>query len=120
MIHMTVMQKVLYRRGNGRLLLSKSHLIEFVQILADHIPDAKFVDIVRHPKDSFVSWLALQQAGSRVFVRYQFPEKEAVEAHLKFWTLFFAKEMEYFNQPGIDKVRRVQVWVCRPPRWIGP
>lgn len=55
------MQKVLWRRGRGRTLLSKSHLIEFVGTLDEHIPEAKFVDIVRHPKDSFVSWLALQQ-----------------------------------------------------------
>lgn len=55
------MQKVLWRRGKGRTLLSKSHLIEFVGTLDEHIPEAKFVDIVRHPKDSFVSWLALQQ-----------------------------------------------------------
>ena len=58
------MQKVLWRRGRGRTLLSKSHLIEFVESLDEHIPEAKFVDIVRHPKDSFVSWLALQQVGS--------------------------------------------------------
>lgn len=78
-----VMQKVLFRRGKGRTLLSKSHLIEFVDILSDNIPEAKFVDIVRHPKDSLVSWLALQQAGSRVFVRHQFPLQEAVAAHLR-------------------------------------
>lgn len=81
---MTVMQKVLLRRGRGRTLLSKSHLIDFVQILSDNIPEAKFVDIVRHPKDSLVSWLALQQAGSRVFVRHEFPLKEAVQAHLQY------------------------------------
>jgi hypothetical protein len=33
------------------------------------------------------------QAGSSVFVRYKFPPKDAVRAHIDFWKLFFAKEM---------------------------
>lgn len=98
-LYQRCIQKVLYRRGNGRTFLSKSHLIEFVELLSDNIPDAKFIDIVRHPKDSIVSWMALQSAGSRRFVNYEFPKKEGVAAHLEFWDKFFAKEMEYFNEP---------------------
>ncbi|KAM3567063.1 hypothetical protein VYU27_010786, partial [Nannochloropsis oceanica] len=80
-----VLQKVLWRRGRGRSLLSKSHLIEFLPTLQANIPDAKFVDIVRHPKDSFVSWLALQQASSRNFTGFQWPQEIAVRNHLLFW-----------------------------------
>ena len=98
-LYQRCIQKVLYRRGNGRTFLSKSHLIEFVELLSDNIPDAKFIDIVRHPKDSIVSWMALQSAGSRRFVNYEFPKKEGVAAHLEFWDKFFDKEMEYFNEP---------------------
>ena len=57
------LQKVLYRRGKGRCLLSKSHLIEFMFILERKIPSATFVGTVRNPKDTFVSWYALAQAG---------------------------------------------------------
>jgi len=96
-----VIQKVMYRRGNGRIFLSKSHLIEFVGLLSDNIPDAKFIDIVRHPKDSIVSWMALQSAGSRRFVNYEFPKEYGVPAHLEFWDKFFDKEMEYFNQEPV-------------------
>ena len=78
-VYQRCIQKVLYRRGNGRTFLSKSHLIEFVELLSDNIPDAKFIDIVRHPKDSIVSWMALQSAGSRRFVNYEFPKKDCQE-----------------------------------------
>lgn len=106
-----VMQKVLYRRGGpGRVLLSKSHLIEFIPVLAAHIPNARFVDIVRHPKDSFVSWYALQQAASRNFSGFEIPEKLAVEAHCEFWRLFFEQEMIHFNNAkGTDPATRSQL-----------
>ncbi|GMH46300.1 hypothetical protein TrRE_jg741, partial [Triparma retinervis] len=60
-------QKVLYRRGEGRELLSKSHLIEFMFIIEKNIPNAKFIGTVRNPKDTFVSWYALAQAASKAY-----------------------------------------------------
>jgi hypothetical protein len=58
------LQKVLWRRGNGRTLLSKSHLIEFMFTLEEKIPSATFVGTVRNPKDTFVSWYVVGARGS--------------------------------------------------------
>jgi len=96
-LYCRINQKVMYRRGEGRTLIAKSHLIEFVDILKERLPNAKFVDIVRHPKDSFGSWVGLQQSASKVFVKTCFPDKDVTRLHLKFWELYFTKEMEIFN-----------------------
>jgi len=68
------LQKVLYRRGNGRTLLSKNHTVKFLPILSKELPNAKFVDIVRHPKDSFCSWYALSQSSLTIFSRAPLPQ----------------------------------------------
>ena len=95
------LQKVLYRRGNGRALLSKSHLIEFMFTLERKIPSAKFVGTVRNPKDTFVSWYALAQAASKVMgAGWNLPTDVATAAHLRFWDLFTASEMAFFNDDG--------------------
>jgi hypothetical protein len=93
------LQKVLWRRGNGRALLSKSHLIEFMPELEQRIPDATFIGTVRNPKDTFVSWYGLAQAASRVMsAGWALETKDAVAVHMRFWDLFTAKEMEFFAE----------------------
>jgi len=97
------MQKVLHRRGNGRTLLSKSHLIEFMFILNKKIPTAKFVGTVRNPKDTFVSWYALAQSASRVLgAGWNLDVKTAVGAHLTFWDMFTDAEMNFFGEGKED------------------
>ncbi|GAB5037623.1 sulfotransferase [Nannochloropsis oceanica] len=49
------------------------------------------------------------QASSRNFTGFQWPQEIAVRNHLLFWKLFFAKEMELFNGPGVDKKTFVQL-----------
>jgi len=102
-LYCRVNQKVMYRRGNGKTLLAKSHLIEMVEILNKKLPDAKFVDIVRHPKDSFGSWIGLQQAASSVFAKAAFPADQVTNIHYKFWDLYFTKEMEIFNKKNVKE-----------------
>ena len=90
------MQKFMYRRGNGRALLSKNHMINFLPILAKEFPNAKFVDIVRHPKDAFVSWYGLAQGSLSVLARAAVDKETMVEAHLRFWDKFFKAERDFF------------------------
>lgn len=91
------MQKVLYRRGDGRILLSKSHLMNLMPLLQKNIPGAKFVGIVRHPKDTFVSWYSLAQAGLERIGKMRNPQDVAVGAHLEFWDEFTKAEMDFFK-----------------------
>ena len=90
------MQKFMYHRGNGRALLSKNHMINFSPILAKEFPNAKFVDIVRHPKDTFVSWHGLAQSSLSVLASEAVVNKILVEAHLRFWDKFFEAERDFF------------------------
>jgi len=92
------MQKVMWRRGEGRTLLSKSHLIEFMGTLEEKMPGATFVGTVRNPKDTFVSWYGLAQAASKVMsAGWCLETKDAVAVHMRFWDLFSAKEMSFFS-----------------------
>merc|ERR1711871_986365 len=103
-------QKVLYRRGDGRELLSKSHLIEFMFILSEKIPNAKFVGTVRNPKDTFVSWYALAQAASKVMGGgWNLSVADAVDAHLKFWDLFTAAELNFFGDKDKEGENKILV-----------
>jgi len=97
------LQKVLYRRGGGRKLLSKSHLIEFMPILEKNLPSAHFISTVRHPKDTFVSWYALSQAASEVMGRWKLPVGTATKAHYVFWQSFANAEMNFFLNDGEKK-----------------
>ena len=104
MFYLRSIQKVLYRRGDGRELLSKSHLIEFMFILERNIPNAKFVGTVRNPKDTFVSWYALAQAASKVMAAgWNLSVRSAVDSHLKFWDLFTAAELKFFGKDEKDR-----------------
>ena len=90
------LQKVLYRRGNGRALLSKNHMINFMPILSKELPNAKFVDIVRHPKDAYLSWYGLSQSALSVLSRAPIQKEVAVSAHLRFWDNFTKAETDFF------------------------
>jgi len=91
------MQKVLYRRGHGRQLLSKSHLIDCMDLWAAEFPGARFINICRHPRDVFPSWVALAQAATRMLTGWQLPLPAAVKAHLDFWDIYYAKERAFFT-----------------------
>lgn len=90
------MQKFMYRRGDGKALLSKNHMINFMPMLAKEFPNAKFVDIVRHPKDAFRSWYGLAQGSLSVMAREPIETKTAVETHLRFWDKFTKAETDFF------------------------
>ena len=98
-----VVQKVLWRRGQGRAYLSKSHLIEFMPTVAKMCPDAHFVGTVRNPCDTFVSWYALSQSASLVMGRWQLPTADAVKAHYVFWDKFGKKECDFFRDAATKR-----------------
>ena len=90
------MQKFMYRRGDGKALLSKNHMINFMPMLAKEFPNAKFVDIVRHPKDAFISFYVLAQGTLSVTSREPIETNTAVETHLRFWDKFTKAETDFF------------------------
>ena len=90
------LQKFMYRRGDGRALLSKSHMIDFMPKLAEELPNANFVDIIRHPKDSFTSWYGLTQSSLSFLARNPVDQYVHVKAHLRFWDKFTESEMNFF------------------------
>jgi len=100
------MQKFMYRRGNGRALLAKNHMIDFMPQLAKELPDAKFVDIVRHPKDAFTSWYGLAQGALGVLAQEKVEQKTMVQCHLRFWDKFCDREKKFFGEEGADDPNR--------------
>ena len=58
-------QKVLYLRGGGRTLCTKSHLVGLVPELAAAYPDARFVTSLRAAPAQLSSFWGLQCAISR-------------------------------------------------------
>jgi len=95
-LYTRAMQKVLYRRGKGRSLLSKSHLIDCMPLWRKAFKGAKFVGIVRHPRDFVTSWVALAQPAAEMLTGHRMPLHAAVPAHLAFWDTYLAKERVFF------------------------
>jgi len=93
------MQKILYRRGTpDSVLLTKTHLIEFMPLLQRSIPNARFLGLFRHPKSSFSSWFSLQQATLRKRSGTDIqPLSIAVDAHCKFHDNFTKAELAFFQ-----------------------
>jgi hypothetical protein len=60
----------------------------------------QFLDIVRHPKDVFVSWVALCDAGAKMMAGWAPPNEEAVPAHLEFWKAYYKTECDFFLPEG--------------------
>jgi len=90
-------QKIMYRRGANRTLLSKSHLIELMPVFKERFSGARFVGIMRDPKDTFVSWLSLcRPMTATLNLRYNVPLKMDVDAHFKFLDLFGKAERSFF------------------------
>ena len=58
----------------GQTLLSKSHLIDCCPLWRETFPGAKFVGIVRHPKDVVPSWVALAQPAATMLTGWQTPQ----------------------------------------------
>jgi len=93
------MQKILYRRGTpNSVLLTKTHLIEFMPLLEQAIPNARFLGLFRHPKSSFSSWYSLAQATLRKRAASDItPLSIAVDAHCKFHDNFCKAELTFFK-----------------------
>lgn len=64
--------------------------------LAKEFPNAKFVDIVRHPKDTFISGYGILQAGLTVVAGGPVDLKTQAQSHLRFWDKFTEAEMSFF------------------------
>ena len=98
-LYKRTVQKVLYRRGRpGQTLLSKSHLVDCCPLWRTAFPGAKFVNIIRHPKEVVPSWVALAQPAATMLTGWQTPQlPTAVDAHLAFWDRFFEKEYAFFK-----------------------
>ena len=97
-LYRRTVQKVLYRRGKpGQTLLSKSHLVDCCPLWRKEFPSAKFVGIVRHPKEVVPSWVALAQPAATMLTGWQTPQPAAVEAHMAFWDSFLDKEYAFFK-----------------------
>jgi hypothetical protein len=102
-----VLQKIFFRRyrwqakppqgQKPKIYLAKSHLIDLMPTLEEFYPTAKFVNICRNPKSSFPSWMALAQEVAKMMATGGLPEDEAVPAHIKFWKVFFDREMDFFK-----------------------
>ncbi|CAB9503630.1 expressed unknown protein [Seminavis robusta] len=92
------LQKILYRRGNGHHLLTKSHLISLVPTIADKIPGAKIVGMVRHPADAFVSLYGLTEASYKSLSPAEdYDPKALVAGHVRFWQEFTRSEMSFLK-----------------------
>jgi len=93
------MQKILYRRGTpNSVLLTKTHLIEFMPLLEQAVPNARFLGLFRHPKASFSSWYSLSQATLRKRAASDIaPLSIAVDAHCKFHDNFSRAELAFFK-----------------------
>ena len=103
-------QKIMYRRGAGRTFLSKSHLIELMPIFKERFPSAKFVGIMRDPKDTFVSWLSLCRPMTRTYnLGYSVPIEIDVDAHFKFQHVFGKAEEKFFieDKKKCEKIHHV-------------
>ena len=71
-------------------------MVNFLPILSRELPNAKFVDIVRHPKDSFCSWVALSQSALALFSRAPLPQEVAVPLGLRLYDHFTKAETDFF------------------------
>lgn len=101
-LHRRAVQKVMYRRGQGRQYLAKwvagwNGQLDEVKTL---YPDAKYVVVVRDPKDSLPSWLKLQGllarhiAGNNVLRNHP----EIREVVIKENIAWFHKEIEFCKE----------------------
>eukprot|EP00952_Eustigmatos_sp_NYUAD-ZCMA_P000513 1964-Eustigmatos_ZCMA.PRE.1 len=64
-------------------------MVDFVPALAESIPGAKFVDIVRHPKDSFVSWFGLQEVRTPTIVQLLCMHRPVQDEQRVYVSLFY-------------------------------
>jgi len=91
-----VLRKVALRRGRGRRLLSKSHLIDSVARFEGAF-GGQLVAIARKPQPVFLSWLGLAQAASASLAGAALPSVAAARAHLSFWDAYYATEAGLFK-----------------------
>lgn len=98
-LHLRAVQKVMYRRGQGRRYLAKwvagwnGQLDEAKRVY----PDAKYVVLVRDPKDSLPSWmklqglLAYQMSGNNVLKNHADVRETIIKENIE----WFRKEIEF-------------------------
>lgn len=98
-LHRKAIQKVLYRRGHGKRYLAKwvagwNGQLDMAKVV---YPDAKYVVVVRDPKESLRSWmklqglLAYQLTGNNVMRNH----REVREAIIRENVQWFHKEIEF-------------------------
>lgn len=98
-LHRRAVQKVMYRRGNGRRYLAKwvaGWNGQLDEAKATY-PDAKYVVLVRDPKDSLPSWmklqglLAYQMTGNNVMKNHEDVRETIIKENIE----WFHKEVEF-------------------------
>jgi hypothetical protein len=91
------MQKILFRRGQEKQFLNKTHLIALYPFWKTQYPDANFFSIERNQSDAFDSFILLNQFTNERFFNLQYSEHEYKKYHMLFWKEFelAKKKMEY-------------------------
>lgn len=94
-LHRKAIQKVLYRRGNGRRYLAKwvagwnGQLDEAKTVY----PDAKYVVIARDPKESLRSWMKLQG-----LLAYQMTGNNIMRNHPELREVIIQENIQWFHK----------------------
>ena len=83
------MQKILFRRGQEKQFLNKTHLIALYPFWKMQYPDANFFLIERNFTEAFHSFILLNQFTNERFFNLQYSEHEYKKHHMLFW-----KELE--------------------------
>jgi len=92
-LHRKAIQKVLYRRGNGRRYLAKwvagwNGQLDEAKLV---YPDAKYVVIVREPKESLRSWMKLQG-----LLAYQLTGNNIMRNHPELREMIIQENIQWF------------------------
>jgi hypothetical protein len=123
------MQKLIYWRGSGRVLLDKHHMLALLPDLLQAFPDARIVHLRRDPMQCEGSMKAMFRAFSASLAGMTLPPDEEEEAHRRFWEMFLAQEAALFADPGVAARTRVVEFeefvedpegvICGLREWLG-
>eukprot|EP00238_Polyblepharides_amylifera_P013395 CAMPEP_0196585150 /NCGR_PEP_ID=MMETSP1081-20130531/49674_1 /TAXON_ID=36882 /ORGANISM="Pyramimonas amylifera, Strain CCMP720" /LENGTH=278 /DNA_ID=CAMNT_0041906607 /DNA_START=528 /DNA_END=1364 /DNA_ORIENTATION=+ len=92
-----VVQKVLYRRGQGKRYCAKNHFVDFAPYFAKEYPDAKFVAVVRELRPSFCSWISLHCCVTRDLMGIRTDSPENIAAHVTCLRHFYQEMVKFFG-----------------------
>lgn len=98
-LHRKAIQKVMYRRGRGKRYLAKwvAGWNGQLDMAKEVYPDAKYVVIVREPKESLRSWLKLQGllahqfSGNNIMKNHPNVREETIKENIR----WFHREIEF-------------------------